>query len=53
MRLETDIALGERAGMTTVLVGTGVATDENVEASDVRPDYVVDSLADLESLPSL
>jgi len=52
-RLETDIALGERAGMTTVLVGTGVATDEDVEASDVRPDYVVDSLADLGSLPSL
>ena len=52
-RLDTDIELGERAGMTTVLVRTGVATDEDVDASDVRPDYVVDSLADLGSLPSL
>ena len=52
-RLDTDIELGERAGMTTVLVRTGVATDEDVEAGDIRPDYVVDSLADLGSLPSL
>jgi len=52
-RLDTDIELGERASMTTVLVRTGVATDEDVEAGDVRPDYVIDSLADLGSLPSL
>lgn len=44
-RLNTDIALGERAGMTTVLVRTGIATDDDVEESDVRPDHVVDSLA--------
>ena len=52
-RLDTDIELGERAGMTTVLVRTGVATDEDVEAGDVRPDHVIDSLADLGPLPSL
>ena len=46
-RLNTDVELGERAGMTTVLVRTGVATDADVEASDVRPDHVIDSLADL------
>lgn len=46
-RLETDVALGERAGMTTVLVRTGAATDADVAASDVQPDHVVDSLADL------
>ena len=46
-RLNTDVELGERAGMTTVLVRTGVATDADVAASDVRPDHVVDSLADL------
>jgi len=46
-RLNTDVELGERAGMTTVLVRTGVATDEDVAASDVQPDYVVDSLADV------
>jgi len=46
-RLNTDIELGERAGMTTVVVRTGVSTDEDVEGSDVRPDHVVDSLADV------
>jgi len=46
-RLNTDVELGERAGMTTVLVRTGVATDEDVAASDVQPDYVVDSLAEV------
>ncbi len=49
-RLETDIALGDRAGMTTVLVRTGVATDDDIEASHVRPDHVVDSLADLDTV---
>ncbi len=46
-RLNTDVELGERAGMTTVLVQTGVATDDDVATSDVQPDYVVDSLADV------
>ncbi|MFQ3283618.1 HAD-IIA family hydrolase [Natronomonas sp.] len=46
-RLNTDVELGERAGMTTVLVRTGVATDGDVASSDVQPDYVVDSLADV------
>ena len=49
-RLNTDIALGERAGMTTVLVRTGVTTDADLETSDVSPDHVVDSLADLASV---
>jgi 4-nitrophenyl phosphatase len=49
-RLNTDMALGERAGMTTVLVRTGVATDADVAESDVQPDYVIDSLADLETV---
>ena len=46
-RLNTDIELGERAGMTTVLVRTGVSTDADLDGSDVQPDYVVDSLADV------
>ncbi|MFT4883563.1 MAG: 4-nitrophenyl phosphatase [Natronomonas sp.] len=48
-RLNTDMALGERAGMTTVLVRTGVTTDADVAESDFQPDYVIDSLADLET----
>ncbi|QLD87906.1 HAD-IIA family hydrolase [Natronomonas salina] len=46
-RLNTDVELGERAGMTTVLVRTGVATDADVAESAVQPDHVIDSLADV------
>ena len=49
-RLDTDIALGERAGMTTALVRTGVTDDADVAASDVTPDFVLDSLADVDRL---
>ena len=49
-RLNTDIALGERAGMTTVLVRTGVTTDDDLAESDVEPDHVLDSLADVPTL---
>ncbi len=44
-RLNTDIELGKRAGMTTVLVKSGVTTEADLDRSDTRPDYVVDSLA--------
>jgi 4-nitrophenyl phosphatase len=46
-RLDTDVALGERAGMTTVLVRTGVTDDADLRRSDVSPDFVLDSLADV------
>lgn len=49
-RLDTDIAFGERAGMTTALVRTGVANDADIEGSDVTPDHVLDSVADIERL---
>ena len=52
-RLNTDIALGERAGMTTVLVRTGVTTDADLADSDVSPDHVIDSLADLGTILDL
>jgi len=48
-RLNTDIAMGERAGMTTVLVLTGVS-DRADAAADVTPDHVVESLADVPAL---
>lgn len=51
-RLNTDIELGERAGMTTILVRTGVTTDADLEESAVQPDHVIDSLADLETVLS-
>jgi len=49
-RLDTDVAMGERTGMTTVLVRTGVSTDADVAAGDTDPDYVVDSIADVPEL---
>ncbi len=48
-RLDTDIAMGERAGMTTVLVRTGVTDERALAASDIEPDHVLDSIADLET----
>jgi 4-nitrophenyl phosphatase len=48
--LDTDVTTGERAGMTTVLVRSGRTTDADVDASDVTPDHVVDSLADVVDL---
>ena len=49
-RLDTDVALGERAGMTTALVLTGVTSRADVERADVRPDYVLDSLVEVGQL---
>ena len=46
-RLDTDIALGERAGMTTVLVLTGVTDEAAVADADVSPDYVLNDLGDV------
>ena len=46
-RLNTDIQLGATAGMTTVLVTTGIMGRSAVAESEVTPDYVIDSLAEL------
>ena len=49
-RLNTDIQLGVAAGMTTVLVTTGIMDRSAVAASSVTPDYVIDSLAELAAI---
>ncbi|WP_338728982.1 HAD-IIA family hydrolase [Haladaptatus sp. DJG-WS-42] len=48
--LHTDITMGARVGMTTVLVRSGVTTAENRDAVAVEPDYVIDSLADIDEV---
>lgn len=48
--LDTDVTLGERAGMTTVLVLSGRTTRADLETAAVTPDHVVDSLADVPDL---
>ncbi len=49
-RLETDIVMGQRAGMRTALVLTGVTQRDDLTNSPVQPDYVLDSIADMPSL---
>ncbi len=49
-RLNTDIELGRRAGMTTVLVKTGITTDADLEQSEIKPDHILDSLADIDDI---
>ncbi len=46
-RLETDILGGQRAGITTILVLTGVTTPAYLEKSQIKPDYVYQSIAEL------
>lgn len=52
-RLDTDLAMGDRAGMTTVLVCTGVTDRAALSDADLSPDYVIDSLGDIDELPGL
>jgi arabinose operon protein AraL len=49
-RLETDIRMGLESGMKTALVMTGVTDAKTLAASPIRPDHVLESIADLESL---
>ncbi|HID61895.1 MAG TPA: HAD-IIA family hydrolase [Anaerolineae bacterium] len=51
-RLETDIVMGHRAGMSTALVLSGVTRREDLSRSSIRPDYVLESIADLPRLIS-
>ncbi|NLG26721.1 MAG: HAD-IIA family hydrolase [Chloroflexi bacterium] len=46
-RLSTDMTMGLNAGMPTALVLSGVTTREQLAASDLRPTWVLDSIAQL------
>jgi 4-nitrophenyl phosphatase len=46
-RLDTDVLAGERAGMPTVLVLTGVSTREDLASAEALPDFVVSDLPSL------
>ena len=49
-RLDTDILAGQRAGMLTVLVLTGVSTRDEAIAAESPPDLIVDDLPALLAL---
>jgi arabinose operon protein AraL len=46
-RLETDIRMGQAAGMKTAVVLTGVATRKEAEQMTPPPNYILDQLDDL------
>ena len=46
-RLYTDIAAGQKQGLFSILVLTGETKQEDLAASDIKPDLVLDRLADL------
>ncbi|MCX6047977.1 MAG: HAD hydrolase-like protein [Chloroflexi bacterium] len=49
-RLETDIRMGQQAGMVTAVVLTGVATRAEAEQMPIPPDYVIENLGELPGL---
>lgn len=49
-RPETDIEMGRRAGMTTVLVLSGITDRADLADLSVQPDHVIEGIADLASV---
>ena len=49
-RLGTDVLMAKRAGLVAVLTLSGVTRPEDLERSDVKPDHVIESLAELPRL---
>ncbi len=49
-RLETDIRMGQVAGMVTAVVLTGVSTRDDVSRMDSPPDFVIENVGDLPDL---
>ena len=46
-RIETDIVMGKRLGLATVLVLTGITAAGDTRIADTAPDLVVPSIRDL------
>jgi NagD protein len=47
-RMDTDIIAGIESGLRTILVVTGVTTQEQAERFPYRPTWILDSIADVE-----
>jgi HAD superfamily hydrolase (TIGR01457 family) len=46
-RLDSDILGGKNSGLSTILTLSGSTKREELEGSDIQPDYVIESIADL------
>lgn len=49
-RLETDIKMGKGAGIATGIVLTGVTDEKTLKESSIHPDFIFQSIADVENL---
>ncbi len=49
-RLYTDMRMGIDAGISTILVLSGETSRADLEASDIEPTYVLDSVSDISSI---
>jgi len=49
-RLETDVVMAKSAGLTAILTLTGVTAKEAVRTESIKPDYVIESIAELPAL---
>jgi len=50
-RLETDILMGKKAGISTALVLSGVTRRDDLAHSSILPDYTLESIADITAAP--
>ena len=46
----TDIAVADGSDVTSILVLSGESKKEDVASSDVKPDFIVDTLEDITTL---
>jgi arabinose operon protein AraL len=49
-RLETDIKMGRDSGIATGIVLTGVTDEKTLKESSIHPDFIFQSIADIENL---
>jgi len=49
-RLDTDIELGRRAGMTTAVVLSGITDRSDIDEAESTPDHILPSIADVDEL---
>jgi arabinose operon protein AraL len=49
-RLETDIKMGRESGIATGIVLTGVTDEKTLKESPIHPDFIFQSIADVENL---